>query len=133
MANESFAESLRKSTATRDELKKKEADQKAAEKAKIEEIIQRRSLEQLNSIKRDAQTEATVRGKTVLKKEYLISSSALDYRLNSEMSMRQKMANEVTRMLKPLLENEGFKHVHVSSARHDWGKCGYAYNVHIRW
>ena len=54
MANESFAESLRKSTATRDELKKKEADQKAAEKAKIEEIIQRRSLEQLNSIKRDA-------------------------------------------------------------------------------
>lgn len=133
MANESFAESLRKSTATRDELKKKEAEQKAAEKARIEEIVQRRSLEQLNFIKRDAQTEATIRGKTVLKKEYLISSSALDYRFNSEGAMRQKMANEITKMLKPLLENDGFKHVHVTSARHDWGKCGYSFTVHIRW
>lgn len=129
MSEKSFAESLRNSVTSKEELKRKEAEQKEKEAQRIQTIIDKEVEDLLRGIKQSAYVAATEHGKTSLKYREKYQSPWV-WKVNDK-KKEKAIVNEISKKIKPRLVNEGFKSVFVSSARLE--EFHYEIEVFIRW
>lgn len=129
MSEKSFAESLRNSITSKEELKRKEAEQKEKEVQRIQTIIDKEVEDLLREIKQAAYAAATEQGKSSLKYREKYQSPWV-WKVNDKKT-EKAIVNEISKKIKPRLINEGFKSVFVSSARLEG--FHYEIEVFIRW